>query len=104
MEFTAWSSNTPIPLLSKEESLRRRRRRGWSVQSPAKRLSMDVRAERAPFFPMLLKIEKLVYGGDGLARTDQGVIFVPRTAAGDLVEVEIVERKKDYSTARVTKL
>jgi len=30
-----------IPLLSKEGSLRRRRRRGWSVQSPAKRLLMD---------------------------------------------------------------
>jgi len=48
-----------------------------------------------------LKIEKLVYGGDGLARTEQGVVFVPRTAAGDLVEAEVVERKKDYATARL---
>jgi 23S rRNA (uracil1939-C5)-methyltransferase len=48
-----------------------------------------------------LKIEKLVYGGDGLTRTDQGVVFVPRTAAGDVVEAEIIERKKDYATARV---
>jgi len=53
---------------------------------------------------MLLKIEKLVYGGDGLARTDQGVIFVPRTAPGDVIEAEIIQRKKDYSTARVTRL
>jgi len=53
---------------------------------------------------MHLKIEKLVYGGDGLARTDQGVIFVPRTAVGDIVEAEITEKKKDYSTARVTQL
>jgi len=53
---------------------------------------------------MLLKIEKLVYGGDGLARTDQGVVFVPRSAPGDTVEAEIVHRKADYSTARVTKL
>lgn len=53
---------------------------------------------------MLLKIEKLVYGGDGLARTDQGVVFVPRTAPGDVVEAEITERKKDYSTARLTKI
>jgi 23S rRNA (uracil1939-C5)-methyltransferase len=53
---------------------------------------------------MKLTIEKLVYGGDGLARTDQGVIFVPRTAAGDVVEAEITERKTDYSTARVTEL
>ena len=50
---------------------------------------------------MRLRIEKLVYGGDGLARTDVGVVFVPRTAAGDLVEAEIIERKKDYASARL---
>ena len=38
---------------------------------------------------MRVKIEKLVYGGDGLARTGDGVIFVPRTAPGDVVEVEV---------------
>jgi 23S rRNA (uracil1939-C5)-methyltransferase len=32
------------------------------------------------------------------------VIFVPRTAAGDVVEAEITEKKKDYATARVTQL
>jgi 23S rRNA (uracil1939-C5)-methyltransferase len=51
---------------------------------------------------MQVKIEKMVYGGAGLARTDQGVIFVPRTAPGDVVEVEIFDRKKDYASARVT--
>src|SRR5678816_1202749 len=53
---------------------------------------------------MQLTIEKLVYGGDGLARTDRGVVFVPRTAAGDVVEADIVESKKDYASARVTKI
>lgn len=53
---------------------------------------------------MQLKIEKLVYGGDGLARTDRGVVFVPRTAAGDVVEAEIAEGKKDYATARLIKI
>src|SRR5215470_12721074 len=69
---------------------------------------MNARALRArscsPRSNMQLTIEKLVYGGDGLARTDQGVVFVPRTAAGDVVEVEIVEKKKDYSIAKVTKI
>lgn len=51
---------------------------------------------------MQLKIEKLVYGGDGLARTEHGVVFVPRTAPGDVVEADIVIRKKDYATARLT--
>jgi 23S rRNA (uracil1939-C5)-methyltransferase len=53
---------------------------------------------------MRLNIEKVIYGGDGLARTEQGVVFVPRTAPGDVVEAEIVSRKKDYATARVTRI
>src|SRR5579862_4114676 len=50
---------------------------------------------------MRLKIEKLVYGGAGLARTDQGVVFVARTAPGDVVEAEIVDKKKDYATGQL---
>ena len=53
---------------------------------------------------MRLIIEKLVYGGDGLARTERGIVFVPRTAAGDVVEADLIESKKDYATARVTKI
>jgi 23S rRNA (uracil1939-C5)-methyltransferase len=53
---------------------------------------------------MRVTIEKLVYGGAGLARTDQGIVFVPRTAPGDVVEVELVSRKADYATARMTSL
>src|SRR5262249_42445807 len=53
---------------------------------------------------MRLTIEKLVYGGDGLARTDRGVVFVPRTAVGDVVEAELVQTKKDYATARLINL
>jgi 23S rRNA (uracil1939-C5)-methyltransferase len=53
---------------------------------------------------MRLTIEKLVYGGAGLARTEQGVVFVPRTAPGDVVDVEIVGKKKDYSTAGIIKI
>jgi 23S rRNA (uracil1939-C5)-methyltransferase len=53
---------------------------------------------------MRVTIEKMVYGGAGLARTEHGVVFVPRTAPGDVVEVALVERKKDYATARVVEL
>jgi 23S rRNA (uracil1939-C5)-methyltransferase len=53
---------------------------------------------------MQVTIEKLVYGGAGLARTDQGVIFVPRTAPGDVAEIEIIGRKKDYATGRLREL
>jgi 23S rRNA (uracil1939-C5)-methyltransferase len=50
---------------------------------------------------MRVTIEKLVYGGAGLARTEQGVVFVPRTAPGDVAEVSVVERKSDYAVGRV---
>jgi 23S rRNA (uracil1939-C5)-methyltransferase len=53
---------------------------------------------------MRLTIEKLVYGGAGLARTEQGVVFVPRTAPGDVVEADLVERKADYAVARMVSL
>jgi 23S rRNA (uracil1939-C5)-methyltransferase len=53
---------------------------------------------------MRLTIEKLVYGGSGLARTDRGVVFVPRTAPGDVVEAELVDQKSDYAVARLTSL
>jgi 23S rRNA (uracil1939-C5)-methyltransferase len=53
---------------------------------------------------MRLKIEKLVYGGSGLARTEDGVVFVSRTAPGDVIEADVIEKKKDYSVARMTKL
>ena len=53
---------------------------------------------------MQITIEKLIYGGAGLARTDQGVVFVHRTAPGDVVDVELVDRKKDYANARILKL
>ena len=50
---------------------------------------------------MRVTIEKLVYGGAGLARTEHGVVFIPRTAPGDVVKAELIERKSDYSVARV---
>src|SRR5438105_14498425 len=53
---------------------------------------------------MRLTIEKLIYGGAGLARTDQGIVFVPRSAPGDVVDVEIVDKKKDYSTGRIIEI
>lgn len=60
---------------------------------------------------MELKIEKLIYGGDGLARlpsTDPGragkAIFVPFTIAGEVVEAAITEQKPGFARARVAKI
>lgn len=54
---------------------------------------------------LTLRIERIAAGGDGVGRLDDGrVVFVPRTAPGDLVEIE---RRRDYrrhSQARVARL
>ncbi len=44
-----------------------------------------------------IEIEKMVYGGLGLGRADGKVVFVPFTAPGDRVEIEVVREKKDYA-------
>ena len=57
---------------------------------------------------MELKIEKLIYGGDGLARlpsTDPAragkAVFVPFTIAGEIVEARLGEQKPGFARARV---
>jgi 23S rRNA (uracil1939-C5)-methyltransferase len=59
---------------------------------------------------LLLHIEKLVYGGDGLARLPgekQGpgkAVFVPFTLPGETVEAEITEEKHGYARAWTTRI
>jgi len=54
---------------------------------------------------LTVRIERLAAGGDGVGRLDDGrVLFVPRTAPGDLVEIG---RRRDYrrhARARLTRL
>jgi len=49
---------------------------------------------------MHLKIEKLMYGGDGVGFIDGMPVFVPMTVPGDEVKCEITEKKKGYLRAR----
>jgi 23S rRNA (uracil1939-C5)-methyltransferase len=46
-------------------------------------------------------IEKLVTGGDGLARYDGIPIFVPRSVPGDRLRVRLVQRRPDYGRADI---
>ncbi len=54
-----------------------------------------------------LKIEKLIYGGDGLARPLDAVtgraraVFVPFSISGETVEASILEQKSGFSRARL---
>jgi 23S rRNA (uracil1939-C5)-methyltransferase len=59
---------------------------------------------------MQLKIEKLIYGGDGLARLpadDRGpgkTVFVPFVLEGEQVEAELTEQKPGFARARLERV
>lgn len=50
-------------------------------------------------------IEKVIFGGDGLARIQQGfVVFVPFAAEGDRVRVRITERKAHHARGEIVEI
>lgn len=53
---------------------------------------------------MDVKIEKLIYGGDGLAHHDGATVFVPYVLPEELVAVSPVEEKKKFVRARVDRI
>ncbi|MDR1730921.1 MAG: 23S rRNA (uracil(1939)-C(5))-methyltransferase RlmD [Synergistaceae bacterium] len=53
---------------------------------------------------MELKIEKMSSDGSGIARTEEGVVFVPGALPEETVEAEVVVRKKDFAVARLVAL
>jgi 23S rRNA (uracil1939-C5)-methyltransferase len=51
-----------------------------------------------------VRIEKLVYGGDGLAHQDGQTVFVPQVLPGELVQIEVTSRKKKIAWGRVQRI
>ena len=49
-------------------------------------------------------IEKLLYGGDGLARRDGKAVFIPHSIPGDELRVWTVEEKKNYIRAGIARM
>ncbi len=50
-------------------------------------------------------IEKVIFGGDGLARIGQGfVVFVPFAAEGDRARVRLIEKKAHHARAEIVEL
>lgn len=50
------------------------------------------------------RIDTVAFGGDGVGRIDNMVIFVPFTVDGDVVEVEITGVKKKYLRGEIRKM
>lgn len=53
---------------------------------------------------MLVTIEKLVYGGEGLAHCEGATVFVPQVLPGEKVEASATERKKKFVRARLDRV
>ncbi|MEP6744459.1 MAG: TRAM domain-containing protein, partial [Gemmatimonadota bacterium] len=54
---------------------------------------------------MAVRIERLAAGGDGVGKLADGrTVFVPRTAAGDLVELTGIKLHKRFARARIGRL
>src|SRR5271156_1600206 len=58
---------------------------------------------------MKLEIEKLVYGGAGLAHQNEGedvgsAVFVPFTLPGELVEARLLEQKDTFGEASLVQV
>lgn len=53
---------------------------------------------------VIVKIEKLISGGPGLARYEGKVVFVDFAAPGDLLEIKIYESKSSFSRGKIHKI
>ena len=53
---------------------------------------------------MQVKIEKLATDGKGIARTENGIVFVAGALPGETAEVEVTKRKREYSIAIVKQI
>ncbi|MBO4620438.1 MAG: class I SAM-dependent RNA methyltransferase [Victivallales bacterium] len=53
---------------------------------------------------LTVTITDLAFGGEGVARTPDGVLFVPLTAIGDEAVVEITEVRKNYARGKLVEL
>jgi 23S rRNA (uracil1939-C5)-methyltransferase len=51
--------------------------------------------------PIELRIEKLVYGGEGMSHHDNHTVFVPFVLPGETVSVELLERRKKFIRGRL---
>ncbi len=51
-----------------------------------------------------IKIESIAFGGEGVGRIDNFVAFVPFTAIGDELEIEIIQLKKKFLRGRILKI
>jgi tRNA/tmRNA/rRNA uracil-C5-methylase (TrmA/RlmC/RlmD family) len=53
---------------------------------------------------LIIKIESIAFGGEGVGRVDNFVVFVPFAAPGDELEIEITQQKKKFVRGKILKI
>ncbi|HUN54387.1 MAG TPA: class I SAM-dependent RNA methyltransferase [Smithella sp.] len=53
---------------------------------------------------IIIKIDSVAFGGEGVGRIDNFVVFVPFSAAGDELEIEIIQLKKKFVRGRILRI
>jgi len=53
---------------------------------------------------LTLKVDDIAFGGEGVARWDDFVVFVPLVAVGEVVEAEVTEVKKRFARAKLLRV
>jgi 23S rRNA (uracil1939-C5)-methyltransferase len=53
---------------------------------------------------LTLRVNDIAFGGEGVARWDDFVVFVPFVAAGEVVEAEITDVKKRFARAKLLRV
>ncbi len=61
-------------------------------------------ARPRPGAELELRIDSLAFGGNGVARTDGYVVFVPGGFPGDLVRAQVTKAKRAYAEARAEEI
>ena len=52
----------------------------------------------------IIKIESIAFGGEGVGRIDNFVVFIPFSAPGDELKIEITQIKKTFLRGRIIKI
>lgn len=75
------------------------------VAAPLRDPAREATAKRLAEWEVVdVDVEKLVTGGDGMARLDGVTLFIPRAAPGDRLRVRLVERRPDYGRAEIVEV
>ena len=53
---------------------------------------------------LVVRVTDLAFGGEGVARHEQFVVFIPFTLPGETAEIRITEVRKNYARARLLRL